>query len=79
MLRSDYVRIFKLKKCANEAKAKSLIFYIGGVKMIVVSSGQLSGTSNKPVMMSIPNQVRILEVFNTYPELLHKKIQRQKI
>ena len=29
----------------------------GGVKMIVVSSGQLSGTSgSRPVMVSIPNQ-----------------------
>ena len=25
--------------------------------MIVVSSGQISNTSNRPVMMSIPNQV----------------------
>jgi len=37
----------------------------GGVKMIVVSSGQLSGTSNKPVMMSIPNQgVKTVNVLN---------------
>ena len=51
-----------VKKMKDEEIFKYFIV-LGGMKMIVVSSGQLSNTSNRPVMMSIPNQVDFIIMF----------------